>query len=147
MSLFLNKDKTPKSSLLLNCFCLGLVFYGIFGGMYAFLTEPLFRYVNVVSNEFSVVLHAVLMALAGTAVCCIFFALRDKRIVPGAFVFMTISLILGGLVSFNLPVDRRSLMLQLLILYGTGPVLIGNAVSWSVYMRLRRRQRQRALLI
>lgn len=142
MSLFFNKDKTLKSPLVLSCFSLGMVYHVIFGILYVLLSEPLYRYVRIGNDEVSTALHAILIALAGTAVCCIFFGLRDKRIVPGAFAFLAVSLISGYLVTLNLPADRRSLMIHLITLYGMGPVVLGNAVSWSLYLRIRRRKRQ-----
>ena len=142
MSLFFNKDKTLKSPLLLSCFSLGMAYHVIFGILYVILSEPLYRYVRIGSDEFSTMIHAMLIALAGTAVCCLFFGLRDKRIVPGAFVFLAVSLICGYLVTLSLPADRRSLMISLITLYGSGPVVLGNAVSWSIYLQIRRKKRQ-----
>lgn len=140
MSLFINKDKTAKSPLVLHCFSLGLVFCFIFAGMYALLTEPLHTYVRIVNDTFSTTLHAVLIASAGTVVCCIFFMLRDKRIVPGAFTFLAIFLLVGYLMTFELSADRRNLMQHLLSLYGLGPILLGNAISWGIYFKMQRKQ-------
>lgn len=137
VSLFFNEDKTLKSPLLLNCFCLGLVFCIIFGILYAVLIEPLYLYVHVGNDVISSALHAMLIALGGTAVCCGFFVLRNKRIVPGAFVFLAVLLLCGYLTTFHLDAERRGLAVQLLTLYCLAPVLVGNAVSWSVYLRLR----------
>ena len=142
VSLFFNKDKTLKSPLILSCFCLGMVYHVIYGILYVLLSEPLYQYVRIGNDRISTVIHAILIALAGTAVCCIFFALRDKRIVPGAFVFLAVSMISGYLVTLNLPADRRSLMFHLITLYGIGPVAVVNAVSWSLYLRIRSRKRQ-----
>lgn len=140
ISLFLNKDKTPKSPLLLLCFCMGIVFCVIFGIMYALLTDPLHAYVRVGGETLSTSLHSIIIALCGTAACCSFFVLRDKRIVPGAFVFLAVFLAAGYLMTIPLGANDRELMRYIISLYGLAPVLLGNVVSWGIYLKIRKKK-------
>lgn len=140
MSLFLNKDKTRKSPIVMTSFLLAIVFALVYGGCYMLLTVPLHQYVSLGSPAVTNALHLLLIALAGTAVCCLLFLLRDKRLVPYGFAGLAVFLAAFYIAALLLPADRRGLMLYVISLYGLGPVLAGNAVSWAVYLTLRRRR-------
>lgn len=137
MNLFLNKDKTLKSPIALLCFFMALLFCVIYGLLYTVLTNPLHQYFRVGGEAFSTGLHSMIIALLGTGVCCAFFVLRDKRIVPGAFAFLAVFLLAGYLMTLQLGENVRGMMQYVVSLYGLAPVLIGNAVSWAAYFKIR----------
>lgn len=140
MSLFLNKDKTRKSPIVMTSFLLAIAFALVYGGCYMLLTVPLHQHVSLGSPAVTNALHLLLIALAGTAVCCLLFLLRDKRLVPYAFAGLAVILAAFYIAALLLPEGRRGLMLYVISLYGLGPVLVGNAASWAAYLALRRRR-------
>lgn len=132
-NLFLNDDKTRKSPLAVYSFFLALVYCVIFGVFYALLTDPLHHLINTGNQTVSTVLQALIMSLAGALVCCLFFFLRDKRIALGGFAFMALLLLIAFLATFLLEATQRLAMRQFLLLYGLGPVLVGNLAGLAVY--------------
>lgn len=133
MSLFVNKDKTLKTPIALITFSMAIVFSFIYGLLYAFLTEPLHTYVKVGNEISSSIIHSIIIALIGTIFCMIFFLLPDKRIVPGAFGFMSLFLVIAYLLIFLLESNTRSIIAYAVSLYALAPVILGNIVSWSIF--------------
>ena len=81
MSLFLTKEGKRKSPMAVTCFFVDLLFCLVFGGAYALLTEPLHNLLPLGGGMPETVLHCLIIAVIGTAVCCVLFLLPDKRIV------------------------------------------------------------------
>lgn len=80
--------------------------------------------------------HCGLIAVVGTAVCCILFLLPDKRIVPYSFASLPVITIMCVVAAFQLEPAARNMMLYVTFLYTLMPILVGNAVSWTVYFKL-----------
>ena len=85
MSLFLTKEGKRKSPMAVTIFFVDLLFCLVFGGAYALLTEPLHSLLPLGGGMPETVLHCLIIAVIGTAVCCVLFLLPDKRIVPYSF--------------------------------------------------------------
>ena len=85
MSLFLTKEGKRKSPMAVTVFFVDLLFCLVFGGAYALLTEPLHSLLPLGGGMPETVLHCLIIAVIGTAVCCVLFLLPDKRIVPYSF--------------------------------------------------------------
>lgn len=136
MALFIDKNKRRKSPLTLLCFVLSLLYMVIYGITYALLTEPLYRHVVLGSAATTNLAHAVIMALVGTAVCCLTFLLPDKRVAPGAYVSLTVLLAVFYLTVSMLSHENRAIMLELITLYGFAPVIVGNLAAWPIYWKL-----------
>ncbi|MEG1658385.1 MAG: hypothetical protein RR288_04930 [Oscillibacter sp.] len=137
MALFVDKNKRRKSPLVMICFCVSLAFLCVYGGAYALLTEPLYLHLTLKNVVATTVVHAVIMAAAGTAVCCLLFFLPDKRIVPGAYLCLAALLAVFYLAVFLLERENRGDMLRLISLFGLAPVLLGNAAAWPIYWKIR----------
>ena len=84
------------------------------------------------------VAHTLIIAVIGTAVCCLLFLLKDKRVAPYSFLGLAMLLLVFYAVAFLLEEDARPLMLYLITLYGLAPVLVGNAVTWPIYLKIKR---------
>jgi len=138
MSLFVDKFNRRKSPLALAAFGAALLDLLVFALCYSVLAEPLYRAVSLGNQTASTLVHAVVISLAGTAVCCLLFLLPDKRVVPYGFAGLAAVLGMFYAAACLLEPDARGLMVYLITLYGLGPVLVGNAVSWLIYRRLRR---------
>lgn len=137
--LFHNKDKTRKSPLVVYAFMLGLVYCVVFGVLFALLADPLHHWINTGNERVSTFIHILIISLAGTLVCCLFFLLPNKKIAMGGFLFLALLLVIGFVAVFFLEADRRYVIQQLLILYAVGPTLAGNAVGLVVYEALAER--------
>ena len=135
MSLFLTKEGKRKSPKILAYFFGALLFLVIFVAAYAFLTTPLHNL--PIANE--TVLSAVetlLIALVGTAGCCLLFFLPDKSVVPYSFVGLAVIVAMFYVAAFALDAAVRPTMLYLSSMYGLGPAVVGNLISWTIYWKL-----------
>ena len=142
MSLFIDpRTKKRKNPIVLISFLTAVLFLLIYGFFFTVLTDPLYRHVALGNPVLTTVVHGLIISLAGTAVCCLAFLLPDKRIVPLGFVALAVFLALSCVAAALLDADARSVMLGLIALYGLGPVVVGNAVAWSVYHKLLKTRR------
>ena len=135
MSLFIDKHNRRKSPLALAAFGAALAYLCVFGALYAVLAKPLYDHVRLGGATTAV--HGLVIALAGTAVCCLFFLLKDKRVAPLGFAGLAVILCMFYAAALMLEAPERSLMLRLITMYGLAPVLVGNAAAWPVYWKLR----------
>lgn len=137
MALFVTKDGRRKSPFVMVCFFAALLFAGIFGAAYALLVGPLYHALDLGSDVTNTVVHALLISLVGTAVCCLLFFLPDKRLVPGGFVGLAVLVLMLYAAALMLQGEARSAMLSVVSMYTLAPVLVGNAVSWLIYWKIR----------
>lgn len=138
MSLFIDKHNRRKSPLALAAFGAALLYFFVFGALYALLAEPLYRYVRLGGPTAITAAHSAVITLVGTAACCLLFLLEDKRIAPLGFAGLAVILGMFYAAAWMLEGEARSLMLRLVTMYGLTPVLAGNAVAWSLYFRIKR---------
>lgn len=138
MSFFIDKQNRRKSPIALVAFGAAFLDLVVFGLMYAFLSEPLYRTVSLGSEIATTAVHTLLVAVLGTAVCCLLFFLPDKRIVPYGFIGLAAVLGMFYAAAFLLDQPARSNMLILITMFGLAPVLVGNAVSWLIYLKIKR---------
>lgn len=136
MSLFIDKHNRRKSPLALAAFGAALLYLCVFGLLYAVLAEPLYNHVRL--GAATTAAHSLIIALAGTAACCLLFLLEDKRIAPLGFAGLAVILGMFYAASLMLEVEARGPMLQLITMYGALPVVVGNAVTWPIYLKLKR---------
>ena len=138
MSLFVDKNNRRKSPIAIAAFFSAAGDLCVFLILYALLAEPLYRYVALPGQTATNVLHTLIVAVIGTAVCCLLFLLPDKRVAAYGFAGLAVVLAMFYIGALLLDADRRALMLPLITLYGLAPVLVGNAVGWPLYLRLRK---------
>ena len=138
MSLFIDKNHRRKSPIAIAGFFATLLDLCVYGVLYALLAEPLYRHLTLPSAAATNAVHTLIIALAGTAVCGLLFLLRDKRVALFGFVGLAVVLAMFYIAAWMLDADQRAAMVQLITLYGAAPALIGNAVAWPVYLKLRK---------
>ena len=80
MSLFLTKEGKRKSPMAVTIFFVDLLFCLVFGGAYALLTEPLHSLLPLGGGMPETVLHCLIIAVIGTAVCCVLFLLAHRAV-------------------------------------------------------------------
>lgn len=139
MSLFIDKNKRRKSPIALAAFGAALLDLLVFAALYGLLSGPLYRTVRLGSEAATTLVHALVIAGAGTAVGCLLFLLPDKRVAPCGFAGLAVVLLMFYGAALMLEADARGGMLRLITLFGLAPVLVGNAVAWPVYGRLRKK--------
>ena len=137
MSLFIDKHNRRKSPFILAVFGAALLNLCLFGLMYALLAEPLYHAVAFASASAAVAVHGLIVAAAGTALSCLLFFLKDKRIAPWSFGGLAVILGMFYASVFLLDPEVRPGMLWLISVYGLPPVLVGNAVTWLIYLAIR----------
>lgn len=123
-----------------TCFFVDLLFCLVFGGAYALLTEPAAQPASAWRRNAETVLHCLIIAVIGTAVCCVLFLLPDKRIVPYSFASLPVVTIMFLVASFQLDAELRGMMVYVTLLYTLLPILIGNLAAWTIYFKLRGRE-------
>jgi len=139
MSFFVDRWNRRKSPIALAAFGAAVLDVLVFGVLYALLAEPLYRTVSLGSAAATNAAHSLIVAIAGTAVCCLLFLLRDKRVAPYGFGGLAVVLAMFYAAALMLEREARSAMLPIISLYGIAPVLVGNAVTWTIYRKLKRK--------
>ncbi len=142
MGFFIDKQNRRKSPVALAAFGAGIANLILFGMLYAFLAEPLYRLIAFPSADWTNILHSVIIALIGTGVGCLWFLLPDKRVAPYGFVCLALFVILFLLSTILLDAEARSVMLYVIAMYGAAPAVIGNAVTWILYTLWNRKHPQ-----
>ena len=138
MSFFIDQNNRRKSPIALAAVGAALLYLAVFGIMYALLTEPLYHAVRLESTAATTAVHAILIALAGTAVCCLLFFLPDKRVAPYGFAGLAVVFMMFCAAALMLDQPARGNMLWLIAMFGLAPVLVGNAAAWPIYLKMKR---------
>ena len=138
MSLFVDKNHRRKSPIAIAGFFATVLFLCVYGVLYVLLAEPLYRHVALSSPAATNVAHALIISLAGTALCGLLFLLKDKRVALFGFVGLAVVLVMFYVAAFLMEDSRRDMMLPLITLYGLAPTLVGNAAAWPLYLKLRK---------
>lgn len=138
MSFFIDRFNRRKSPIALAAFGAAVLYLVIFGVLYGLLAGPLYRAVSLSTPTATLAIHSAIIAIIGTAVCCLLFLLKDKRVAPYGFCGLAVALCMFYAAAFLLEGLARSNMLYLITVYGLAPVLVGNAVTWPIYWRMKR---------
>ena len=138
MSFFIDKKNRRKSPIVLAALGAALLDLAVFGIAYALLTDPLYHAVQLDSEIATTVIHALVIALAGTAVCCLLFFLPDKRVAPYGFAGLAVVFAMFCAAALMLDEPARGNMLRLIAMFGLAPILAGNAVTWPIYLKMKR---------
>lgn len=139
MSFFIDKQNRRKSPIAIAALGAAMLDLCVYGVLYALLAGPLYRHVTLESGLATTVVHALVIAVLGTAVCCLLFLLKDKRVVPYGFAGLAVALCMFYAAAMLLEGAARTNMLALISMYGLAPVLLGNLISWPIYLQMKRR--------
>ena len=138
MSIFVDKNHRRKSPIAIAAFFAAAGYLCVYLVLYALLAEPLYRHVALSSAAATNAVHTLIVAVIGTALCCLLFLLPDKRVAAYGFAGLAVVLVMFYIAAFLMDADQRGAMLQLITLHGLAPALVGNAAAWPIYLRLRR---------
>lgn len=139
MSFFIDKQNRRKSPIAIAAFFTAVGYLIVYGILTSLLAEPLYRSVTLGSNAATTVVHSLIISVLGTAICCLAFLIPDKRVAPYGFAGLAVVLAMFYVAVWMLPDESRSMMLQVVTMFGLGPVVVGNAVAWPIYLKIRRR--------
>ena len=138
MSFFIDQNNRRKSPIVLAAVGAALLYLAVFGIAYALLTEPLYHAVRLESAAAATAVHAIIIALTGTAVCCLLFFLPDKRVAPYGFAGLAVVFAMFCAAALMLDEPARGNMLRLIAMFGLAPVVVGNAAAWPIYLKMKR---------
>ena len=138
MSFFIDQKNRRKSPIVLAALGAALLDLAVFGICYALLTEPLYHAVRLGGEIATTAVHALIIALAGTAVCCLQFLLPEKRVAPYGFAGLAVVFMMFCAAALMLDAPARGNMLRLIAMFGLAPILVGNAVTWPIYLKMKR---------
>lgn len=139
MSLFVDKHNRRKNPVALAAFGAALAELCVFGILYLLLAEPLYLAISFSNILLTNIIHVLIISGIGTIISCVLFFLPDKRVAPYGFVGLAIILAMFCAASLMLDPTVRIPMLQLLAMYLLPPVLVGNVVTWPIYLEMKRR--------
>lgn len=128
---------------MLYSFVVGILYCAIYGVLFGLLTAPLHNALRVGNEMATTILHSLIVSLAGTLVCCLFYLLPDKQIALGGFLFLAVLLAISCLATLFLKAEQRAVIGQLLLLYAAGPVIVGNVAGSVVGNILKKHRRRR----
>ena len=138
MSFFIDKHGRRKSPIALAACGAALLDLAVYFCTAALLAGPLYRTVSFGGETITSMLHTIIITVISTLLCCLLFLLKDKRVVPYGFAGLAVILLMFCAAAWMLPQETRGSMLRLFLTVGLPPVLLGNAVSWPIYRRLRK---------
>jgi hypothetical protein len=138
MSFFIDKHGRRKSPIALAACGAALLDLAVYFCTAALLAGPLYRTVSFGGGTVTSMLHTIIITVISTLLCCLLFLLKDKRVVPYGFAGLAVILLMFCAAAWMLPQETRGSMLRLFLTVGLPPVLLGNAVSWPIYRRLRK---------
>ena len=139
MSFFIDKDNRRKSPIAIAAFFTTVAYLIVYGVLISLLSEPLYRSVSLGKIADTAAAQSILISIPGTAICCLAFLLPDKRVAPYSFAGLAVVLAMFYVAVWMLPEESRGLMAQVVTMFGLGPVLIGNAAAWPIYLKIKRR--------
>jgi hypothetical protein len=137
------KNGKLKSTLIVNSFSLSLLFMAIYGLSYLMLIDPL---ESMLAARYGVALasfaESALPALAGSVLCCsLFFVFRDKRLIPGAYVWLLLfSLFVLIYLLITLQSGDRGVFLSLYGMIVPAPLILGGGCSAYLYIKRKKKE-------
>lgn len=139
MSFFIDKHGRRKSPIALAACGAALLDLAVYFCTAALLAGPLYRTVSFGGETVTSMLHTTIITVISTLLCCLLFLLKDKRVVPYGFAGLAVILLMFCAAAWMLPPETERLYAAP-VSDGrpAAPVLLGNAVSWPIYRRLRK---------
>ncbi len=133
------RNGKPKSTLLLYSFSLSIVLVVLYGAAFMLLLEPLEEIfaVRLAFGTFAVnLMESLLPSIAATAVCIVLsFVIRDKRIMPSAFLFIAFFAVLLLVYLLITAWEDAALTASMFLWFVLIPFSVGSGAVFSVSFR------------
>ena len=134
----LTENGHVKSTLLLNSFCLSILFLVVYGAAFFLLTDPIHAWLALAPRAVENLVSALLPALIGTAICALTHLICHPQTVLAAYGWLLL-LALASLVTMLLLLrgdhGASVLFLQLFGMMVPVPLLMGFGSSWWLLRR------------
>ena len=140
--LFLDEHGRPKSALFLYSFCLSLVFFALYALSYGFLIDALEKAMPSASILAKNIAQSVLPGLAASIVCCaLFFVFPDRRLVPVAYIWLTVYAVIA-LVTMAFFTNKEEYLIFLYFFASLVPagLVSGGITSLLLFRRFGKKQ-------
>lgn len=137
------KNGKIKSTLIVNSFSLSILFLAIYALSYLMLIDPL---ESMLAARFGVAFtsfaESAVPALLGSMLCCsLFFVFKDKRLVPGAYVWLLLfSLFVLVFLLITLQSGDRGVFLSLYGMIVPAPIILGGGFSAYLYVKRKKEE-------
>ena len=145
----LTENGKVKSTLMLNSFCLCLLFLAVYVAAFALLLDVIHPLVESLPVAVINLVEALVPAIAGTAVCLMtWFLFKEKRMPALAFLwlaFLALACFAAMLVILRGDAAARGFFLQFFALFVPAPILLGGGMSGLLYHRYMKRRAVPAL--
>ena len=122
----LTENGHVKSTLLLNSFCLSILFLAVYGAAFFLLTDPIHAWLALAPRAVENLVSALLPALIGTAICALTHLICHPQTVLAAY---------GWLFLLRGDHGASVLFLQLFGMMVPVPLLMGFGSSWWLLRR------------
>lgn len=134
----LTENGHVKSTLLLNSFCLSILFLAVYFAAFYLLTDPIHHLLSAAPRAVENLANALLPAAVGTAACALAQLFCHPRTVLAAYLWLLV-LALASLIAMLLMLrgqEGTSLFLSLYTMLVPAPLVLGIAVSlWLLRRR------------
>lgn len=140
--LFLDEHGRPKSALFLYSFCLSLLFFTFYALSYGFLIDVIEGAMPNASVLVRNIAQSVLPGLAASIVCCaLFFVFSDRRLVPVAYIWLTVYALIALItMAFLTSKDEFSIFLYFFAMLVPAGLISGGLTSLLLFRNDRRKQ-------
>ncbi len=133
-ALFLTPEGKPKSAVLLYSFCLSLLYLAVYGVAYFFLIDLIETACAGCSVGLRNLLQSILPGIAGSLVCCsLTFIIRDRRIVPAAYVWL-FAFAIAALIAMAILSDGEGFRIFLYFFFMLVPAGLLSGAAFSFLM-------------
>lgn len=132
------KDGRIKSTMIVNSFCLSILFLAVYICAYLLMLDGLD---GLMAGKLPVwlinIIESVLPALTGSMLCCVLhFVFKEKKLVPAAYTWLFLYMI-GAVIYIlaGLPKEDRVFAFQLMLMIVPASLITGCGLSAYLYLR------------
>ena len=134
----LTENGHVKSTLLLNSFCLSILFLAVYFAAFYLLTDPIHNMLSAAPTAVEGLVNALLPAIAGTAVCALAHLICKPQTVLAAYLWLLV-LSLAILITMLLMLRGQggtALFLSLFVMLVPAPLIFGiGSALWCLYRK------------
>lgn len=132
------KNGKVKSTLIINSFCLSILFLAVYIMAYLLLLEGLDALLaGTMPSILTNMIESLIPAVIGTVLCNVLhFVFTEKRLVPAAYIWLLLYVVAATIyLLVNSSAEARGLTFQLLMMVMPAPILTGGGLAAFLYWR------------
>jgi hypothetical protein len=140
------RNGKPKSTLLLYSFSLSIMLVVLYGGAFSLLLKPLEEIfaVRLAFGTFAVnLIESIFSSIAATFICILLsLVIRDKRIMPSAFLFIAFFAVLLVLYLLIIAWEDAALIVSMFFWFVLIPLAVGSSAVFFISFRQMKRKKE-----